>query len=197
MHYSVFDAAWRVYPPSSCSAQQKDWLTRGGSLTAHLRRLGPVVVQVRREQKGLAWTDEYRALGLPRCLPVWVREVVLVVDAKPYVYARSLTPLIASRTAWQAVRRMGTRPLADLLFRDRSVMRSDLASRRITSQHPLYRRASAAAKPHPSHALLARRSVFVRHGAPLLITECLLPGLWAQVERAKVAAATMRTQSTA
>lgn len=197
VHYPVFDAAWRVHPPSSCSTRQKDWLTRSGSLTAHLRRLGRVEVQVRREQQEMAWADEHRALGLPRCLPVWVREVLLVVDAQPYVYARSLTPLIASRTAWQAVRRMGTRPLADLLFRDRSVMRSALASRRIIAQHPLYRRASAAAEPPPSHALLARRSVFVRHGAPLLITECMLPALWAQVERATVVAAMLPADSTA
>ncbi|WP_146084015.1 chorismate--pyruvate lyase family protein [Xanthomonas albilineans] len=183
IRYRVTDATWRMHPPSPLNTQQKDWLTRGGSLTAHLRLLGQVQVQVQREHKAMAWLDEYRVLGLSRCLLVWVREVVLVVDAKPYVYARSLTPLTASYNAWQAVRSIGSRPLADLLFRDRSVLRSALASRRITAQHPLHRRAcNFVAQSHATQALLARRSVFTRQGAPLLITECMLPALWATLE---------------
>jgi chorismate--pyruvate lyase len=33
----------------------------------------------------------------------------------------------------------------------------------------------------PPHALVARRSVFERHGAPLMVTECMLPALWARL----------------
>ncbi|RUL78348.1 chorismate--pyruvate lyase family protein [Dyella choica] len=186
MRYRVTDASWHTHPPTPCSAEQKDWLTRDGSLTAHLRKLGQVDLWVSREEKGLSWADEYRALGLSRCLPVWVREVILMVDGKPYVYARSLTPVVASLTGWQAVRRIGNRPLADLLFRDHSVTRSALASRRVTARHPLHLRACHASAEYSLHALLARRSVFMRQGAPLLITECMLPGLWAQLERSSV-----------
>jgi chorismate--pyruvate lyase len=55
-------------------------------------------------------------------------------------------------------------------------------SRRLTARHPLYR--LAAREIHeapPPHALVARRSVFERHGAPLMVTECMLPALWAQL----------------
>jgi chorismate lyase len=33
--------------------------------------------------------------------------------------------------------------------------------------------------PHEKpHTFVARRSVFVRQGAPLMVTECFLPALW-------------------
>jgi len=33
------------------------------------------------------------------------------------------------------------------------------------------------------HAFAARRSVFVRLGAPLMVTECFLPSLWSFLAR--------------
>src|SRR5689334_8005921 len=75
------DAHWRVIPLPTLSDAQKDWLTRGGSLTAHLRALGSVTVEVTREAVDIPWQDEARALGVTPRTPVWVREVVLKVDA--------------------------------------------------------------------------------------------------------------------
>ncbi len=129
-------------PLPGFSAAQKDWLTRGGSLTAHLRTLGAVAVRVTREAVALPWTDEHAALGLAPRAPVWVREVVLSVDGVPFVAAHSVAPLAASVGVWQATRRLRTRPLAELLYSDSSVARSSLVSRRLTARHPLYRLAA-------------------------------------------------------
>jgi chorismate--pyruvate lyase len=41
----------------------------------------------------------------------------------------------------------------------------------------LYRLAAHEVDGVPPHALVARRSVFERHGAPLMVTECMLPAL--------------------
>lgn len=57
-------SVWRTSPHPSFTADQKDWLTRGGSLTAHLSRLGAVAVRVTREAVTLAWSDEHAALGI-------------------------------------------------------------------------------------------------------------------------------------
>jgi chorismate--pyruvate lyase len=183
------DAHWRVAPLPGFSRDQKDWLTRGGSLTAHLRTLGAVAVRVTREAVALPWADEYAALGVECRAPVWVREVVLSVDGTPFVAAHSIAPLAASVGVWQAMRRLRTRPLAELLYSDSSVSRSALVSRRFTARHPLYRLAArefGEGHPYPQ-ALVARRSVFERHGAPLMVTECMLPALWAHLEAASPA----------
>jgi chorismate--pyruvate lyase len=177
---------WRVRPRAAFSAAQKDWVSRGGSLTQHLGTLGDVTVRVTREALGIAWDDEARALGLACRAPVWIREVVLVVDGIAAVAAHSVTPVAASRGVWQAMRRLRTRPLAELLYSDSAVTRSALVSRRVDGAHPLYRLAAkalnasmpATAAARSPHSFVARRSVFVRRRTPLMVTECFLPDMW-------------------
>ncbi|CAG9214986.1 putative chorismate pyruvate-lyase [Paraburkholderia tropica] len=185
IRFDAADAHWRVAPLAAFSAAQKDWLTRGGSLTAHLRTLGQVQVRVTREAVDRPWSDECAALGLAPRERAWVREIVLEVDGVPFVAAHSATPLDASHGVWQAMRRLRTRPLAELLYSDSGVARSALVSRRVSARHPLHAlaareiRAIDAARAHAPHGFVARRSVFERHGKPLLVTECMLPALWA------------------
>ncbi|WP_322105817.1 chorismate--pyruvate lyase family protein [Paraburkholderia sp. J41] len=180
--FEAADAHWRVTPSPAFSADQKDWLTRGGSLTAHLRALGRVEVRVTREAVAMPWSDEGAALGLAPRERAWVREIVLAVDGVPFVAAHSATPLAASRGVWQAMRRLRTRPLAELLYSDSGVARSALVSRRVGAGQPLFALAAREVERRDlPHALLARRSVFVRGGAPLLVTECMLPALWAHL----------------
>lgn len=193
IRFDAADARWRVAPLPSFSAAQKDWLTRGGSLTAHLRTLGVVAVRVTREAVALPWADEHAALGLVPRAPAWVREVVLSVDGVPFVAAHSIAPLAASVGVWQATRRLRTRPLAELLYSDSSVARSSLVSRRLTARHPLYRLAVREIDGMPPHTLVARRSVFERHGEPLMVTECMLPALWAHLASSACAASAYPT----
>ena len=130
-----------------------------------------------------AWPDELACLGLATRTPVWVREVVLRVDDEPFVVAHSVVPLAASRGVWQAIRRLRTRPLAELLYADHTVSRSALASRRVGVRHPLHRLAASSTGSAEPSQLLARRSVFERAASPLLVTECLLPALWHHLGR--------------
>ncbi|WP_091998554.1 chorismate--pyruvate lyase family protein [Paraburkholderia lycopersici] len=184
LRFDAADARWCVKPLPALSAGQKDWLTRGGSLTAHLRTLGRVEVRVTREAVDMPWPDEYAALGLAPRARAWVREIVLAVDGVPFVAAHSATPLAASHGVWQAMRRLRTRPLAELLYSDSGVARSALVSRRVSARHPLHAlaaRETPAAQAH--HVFVARRSVFERAGAPLLVTECMLPALWSRLSR--------------
>ena len=181
IRFDAADAHWRVAPLPGFSPDQKDWLTRGGSLTAHLRTLGAVAVRVTREAVDLPFDDEYAALAIAPRTPVWVREVVLSVDGTPYVAAHSIVPLAASTGVWQAMRRLRTRPLAELLYSDSSVSRSSLVSRRVTARHPLHRLALREIGDARPHALFARRSVFERYGEPLMVTEVMLPALWSHL----------------
>lgn len=169
---------WRARPRAAFSAVQKDWVTRTGSLTRHLSSLGRVTVRVTREKVGVAWRDEARVLRVACRAPVWIREVVLAVDGVAVVAAHSVTPLCASRGVWQAVRRLRTRALAELLYTDMTVARSPIVSRRVDGAHPLYRLAVAQLGRDRPHACVARRSVFTRHRLPLMVTECFLPAMW-------------------
>ncbi len=180
--------AWRAAPRPSFTVAQKDWLTRGGSLTAHLRTLGTVTLRVTREAVACAWPDECAALGVAPRERVWVREVVLLVEGVPFVAAHSIAPLAASRGVWQSMRRLSSRPLAELLYDESSVSRSALVSARLTARHPLFALARREIAGRTPHGLVARRSTFLRHGRPLMVTECMLPALWAHLgQRAPLA----------
>lgn len=149
----------------------------GGALTRHLGRFGPVTVRVTSERVDWPWPDEAHCLGLGVRSRVWAREIILEIAGQVCVVAHSVTPLSASHGAWQAMRRLRERPLADLLYQDRAVLRSAFAVRRTPMRHPLGRLVVTNVKTPlpPAPRCLARRSVFVRHGCPLLITECFLP----------------------
>ncbi|MGI4860166.1 MAG: chorismate--pyruvate lyase family protein [Janthinobacterium lividum] len=228
-------ARWRVRPGPLLSAGQKDWVSRGGSLTAHLARLGPVSVQVLRETVAAAWPDEnacLRSVGRggtarhrtsmsggaarssgrgagsaraasaapsSRPLRVWTREVLLSVNGVPCVAAHSVTPVAHSHGVWKSMRLLRTRPLADLLYHDPAVRRSLLVSRRLNARRAWSSTDPLAGLPYGAggdgggagaarrmgsgrYPVVARRSLFERRGAPLMITECFLPALWHLLE---------------
>lgn len=198
------------------------WLFRPGALTAGLRGLGRVDLRVTREfSAGLTRMDSLTLPGLPGS-PVWVREVIMAIDGVDCVSARSLTPLAASHSVWSGMRRLHTRPLADMLYGDRTVTRSAFTWRQLAAGDPFWyamRRhirpgASAPGQLHTptpasamvmpdsatlTHgqvlaprltlaswpALLARQSVFLRQGQPLLVQECFLPAFWQAAAQAR------------
>jgi chorismate--pyruvate lyase len=182
-HYSPHHATWLNRPPPIATRLQARWLTAPGALTNRLRELGPVTVRVVHESAEGATRDESDALGLHVRAPVWVREVVLLVRGHACVAARSVTPLADSHAGWQAIRRLRSRPLADLLYHDRTIQRSSFASAILQPAIPLHAVALQAwaaslAAPFPRPRFLARRSVFVRAGRPLLVAEAFMPDFW-------------------
>ena len=173
---------WSLTPPASLQFRQKQWLMRPGPLTAGLRALGTLKLRVLREFSDGLTRDEARCLQKPVRSPVWVREVVMSIDGVDCVVARSLTPLGASHGVWQGMRRLRSRPLADILYHERSITRSAFQVARVKQPIPLHRTAQHVLRSNHSQnkpvALLARRSVFWRESYPLLVAECFLPAFW-------------------
>lgn len=151
------------------------WLSAGGSLTAHIRRVGHDFRVSRLSQRcGLSLPEECAVLGRHR--GVLAREVLLMEGVVPLVFAHSVVAQEDTYGAWRAVRGLGSRPLAELLFADRDVSRQALQYRIVTATDPLGRRILRAL-PQSRFPFWARRSVFRKHGAPLLVTEVFLPAI--------------------
>jgi chorismate--pyruvate lyase len=171
-------AAWRAMPPPPAHPLH-GWLTSRGSLTARIIarcrdfRLTRLVQQVRSGNR-----DELPELDLRLKEQVLVREVILWSGEMPLVFAHSLAARRDLNGAWRDLRTLGTRPLAAMLFADPRVRRLAVEYRRLDRRHALYRRArelfTTSSLPH---TLWARRSVFLRKGRPLLVTEVFLPGI--------------------
>ncbi|CAM4401944.1 chorismate--pyruvate lyase family protein [Bordetella muralis] len=176
-------AGWQPTVAPSLTPAHKFWLMRPGALTAGLRQLGKMELRVLNEYAEGVPLDEARGMGLEVARPVWVREILMSVDGVDSVVARSLTPLAASHGVWQGIRRLRTRPLADMLYHDRTIQRSPFVCRKLASPVPFYATARGVRADGDNGALWARRSVFWRYGQPLLVAECFLPGFWRIVEQ--------------
>jgi len=156
------------------------WQRAPGSLSRRIAALGTrFEVQTLHQGPARLRPRERADIGGGRA---WVREVLLKLDGAPLVWARSVTPCRALRGPWRALRGLGTRPLADLLFADPRVRRLPLRRERLPHGGPLRRRlarewAQATGAAPPRGLVHARSSVFHRHGAPLRVMEAFAPAL--------------------
>ena len=151
------------------------WLLDGSSLTRRLQQhcTGRFSVQVLR----LGWMrpmlNEARTLGVPYQQTALIREVHLLCDGQPWVFARTVIPLSSLRGKLRRLLGLGNRPLGAVLFADPHMRRSPIEVAQIHHGESLY---LDATKRHPSqHAIWGRRSVFHLGGAPLLVSEIFLP----------------------
>ena len=155
----------------------RQWLSAPGSLTARLRLHGQVKVEVISQGRCTLWPQEQAALG---CRQGYVREVVLRIDGRPAVWARSSTSLQAVKGPWRAIKGLGTRPLAELLFEHRQVLRDPLVTQAFAPQSPercrLARQWSRLKhEPDSPAPIWARRSVFWHRNHPLQVLESFAP----------------------
>ena len=164
---------WTRHLPSN--RRLAAWLAAGGSLTAHICRVGHDFRVRRLVQRCMSALPEDAGV-LGHCRGVTVREVLLMEGDVPLVFAHSVVSQRGMRGPWRAIHGLGSRPLAELLFADRSVVRHPLRYRAVTAADPLGQRILQAL-PQTKFPLWARRSVFYKDGAPLLVTEVFLPAI--------------------
>lgn len=165
----------RLAPPHS--DPWRPWLAWRGSLTWRIRAVEPDFrVRIVRQGPRIPNGDESRQLGQPAHRLALVREVLLLARGEPVVLAHSIAARRDLSGIWRGLRGLGTRPLAEALFTDPLVKRGPLEFVRLDRRHPLWKQASAlTGRDLPF--LRARRSRFVKHGRPLLVTEVFLPAL--------------------
>lgn len=153
------------------------WLTDAGSLTARVRaRCSRLEVQVLAQSLARPHRDEAMLLGMRAGEIGWLREVLLVADGVPVVYARSLLPRRNLRGGWRLLAGIGNRPLGAALFADPRISRSPLACRRLDRRDARYHRALVASDS-AAPALWARRSVFRLKRRSLMVCEVFLPAI--------------------
>ena len=174
-------STWSDLIGPCATPDQRYWLSRPGALTVGLRSLGKLELTVLRERFLQPHADERNAMALPARVPARVREVQMTIDGVVCVVARSVLARAGWAGPWQALRQLGRRPLADLLYDDPRVTRSVFQTAYLRSPHPLARLGDRflAAQTGGSHqSYWSRRSVFWRNAQPLLVAECFLPCFW-------------------
>ena len=153
------------------------WLRDRGSLTARLQALGPFAVRTRFQGLAVPTLDEAQVLNIKPGRLAWVREVALLSQDVPVVFAHTVLPYRprGPLTGWLA--RLGNRSLGALLFANPGFMRGKLVCRRIDARHELFDTAIHALRldASPPKFLWARRSRFSFGVQSVLVTEVFAP----------------------
>ena len=172
------DFRWKTRPEmTGAPLFLRPWLADTASLTARIvARCNKFKVRVLRETLAPPFLDEHDLIALPLHRHAWMREVLLIADGVPVVFAHSILAPRDLTGAWHMARAIGSRPLGAALFADPGIARGPLHAARLTAAHPLHRHA-AAAVGESLPTLWGRRSRFCRQDRPLLVTEVFLPGI--------------------
>ena len=163
---------WRPLSQHRPGVTVKAWLADAGSLTHRLQGLGHFAVQPLRQDFTVPRAEERWLLALPARQKALIREVALLVDGEPLVYARSVIPLGSLSGANRVLGHMARRSLGAELFRRPKALRQAIWAAPI----------DASTLPVATDGMAwGRQSLFRKRGKPLLVSEIFLPTLWARL----------------
>lgn len=155
--------------------EMQGWLTERGSLTARLRACCQTFeLRCLSQRLEVLSADEAARLRVRPGSKAWVREVLLLTDGVPAIFAHTVMARQPRHPFDLRFGALGERSLGSLLFADPRIARGPLEFLCLDRRHPLHRQAEAALGPLPAR-LWARRSHFGRQAKGVLVTELFLP----------------------
>ncbi len=144
----------------------KNWLLDTSSLTSKIRHHCPQMrVEVLSEKWQRPLSYEIKTLGLKQGEFAWVRCVLLKCDRENWVYARSVIPNMRSGNPWFALKKLGNKPLGEVLFNLKQIKRTPFLLSKTSQAWPYL---------PCQKTRLARQSIFTQKGYNLLLTEVFL-----------------------
>ena len=169
-----------VHSPGATTVPKRvyNWLKDPASLTRRVTDAcnGQFSVRVRCQGWGKAMNSESRLLNLRLRATCLIREVELLCDDEPQVFARTLMPVRSLHGAARRLSYLRNKPLGKVLFADPHTRREKLQIARFLPQHKSFHEAVAHLEDVPDE-LWGRRTLFRYAGKPILVNEVFLPTL--------------------
>jgi len=161
-----------------------DWLLTSSSLTERLRHHSETFrVQVISHHWRQPFFSERVELNIKPREWASIREVLLICNGEPWVYARTVIPRNTLTGRHKKLLRLGTKPLGQFLFDDPTMKRSPFQLALISPCHYQYQQimhhsklvTGFTDKIPPQSFCWGRRSRFYLSGKPLLVSEIFTP----------------------
>lgn len=152
------------------------WIYEKNSLTHRLRQsFGySLTVEILFHCWRPAFLSECRLLGLPHQQYNLTREVLLRVDEKPLILARTILPEKTIKIAKQNLSHLGTKPLGEVIFSYPKLQRLEL---NISYVSPLAWTNCLLDKVNIKQDIWGRRTVYAIQKQSLLVSEFFLPNV--------------------
>ncbi|MFT4993282.1 MAG: chorismate--pyruvate lyase [Paraglaciecola sp.] len=155
-------------------AYLKNWLLDTGSLTerlqSHCREFQVVVLGQRQAALTLEEKLQLEISKADYDEADWqVREVILLGEKRPWVFARSIIPQSLCQSDFA---NLGNKPLGQLIFNDKRFSRSPFQVTHMAQPEPLLAQLGFAS----AEQLWGRRSVFCFQEIKMMVAEVFLPG---------------------
>ena len=179
---SLVEPAWYSMASSRAldiPAGYAGWLADSGSLTSKLVetcRPCSFSVHLLRQHWQRPLYSEQQVLGMRRGEAALIREVQLLCDGTPWVFARTLIPASSFSGKARRLAHLRNRPLGALLFADPTTHRKKMQVARLTTGHLLHAHATDGLDKRPAE-LWGRRTLFYYAQHPLLVNEIFLPAI--------------------
>ena len=164
--------------PAALPEPVYQWLSDAASLTRRVTAAcgGHFRVRVVSQAWGTAYNSERELLGLGPRAACLVREVELLCDEVPQIFARTLMPASSLTGAARRLAWLRDRPLGAVLFADPHTRRERVQVARFLPRHRLFGVATEHLQDAPK-AVWGRRTLFRYAGKPILVNELFLPAL--------------------
>ena len=170
-HYPLGCESTWSYTNQLNDNQLNEWLLHTGSLTERLKqRCNEFRVEVIGENRAELSHSEAQLLNCDE--PYIAREVLLICDEQPWVFARSLLPesLVNEHLA---LANLGNKPLGTIIFNDPNMLRTPFQVANFDNDSDLCHKLGTAMPV--SKTLWGRRSLFTRDQHKLMVAEIFLP----------------------
>lgn len=174
MHYNsteLLEPMWMPLP-TTISPSLRSWLLEEKSLTQRMREYGDVQIKVLAEYWSRGLPSEYALLNVPDTESLWHRDVVITVNNKSWMAARTCIPHNTLEHL-DSLKNLGNHSLGDLIFAKLNGNRNKLEYASLSPKHVLYQLAKN--EIDWGEPLWGRRSVLQVNEKSLLLNEVFFP----------------------
>ncbi|MRI33226.1 chorismate lyase [Endozoicomonas sp. OPT23] len=162
----------KPYSPDQIPEQWRNWLLDSGSLTQRLKQecQNSFKVRVVKHECEMPTDSEQNFLNQP-AIEANIREVLLICDDKPRVFARSVLPLTSLEGANRELLELGNRPLGEFLFTHPAMKRGPFEIAAL----PARQFNAHLDQSYENETAWGRRSLFYLNDKPISVCEIFLP----------------------
>ena len=163
-----------------CPQGLKEWMHARGSLTQKIAHYShdTRIQLIQNDWARTTWWDLHVLDIRPQT--AFIREILMMVDGRPWWYARTLIPKRTFEQKSALFQQLNTTSLGNILFNDDKIRRVDLIYYPIDKNYIEYHWALKETANDPK-ILWSRRTVFDVNEFPLYLMEIFLPSMLERV----------------